>query len=157
MTDKPPAPDCTCLPLNRRLMAHLLKVDEGSVHEQDCVERAVAAARVAAPSDGHTHYPVTDVTGTVFSYTHPAPVCPYCVAAPSDGPCGEKNHPGSHPCNAPKGHEPGPEQGGHYCRYEWRVAVPPDGLDEAPEWYRRGWAEGHAAALAATEQPETDE
>jgi hypothetical protein len=52
MTDKPLAPDCTCLPLNRRLMAHLLKVDEGSVHEQGCVERAVAAARVAAPSDG---------------------------------------------------------------------------------------------------------
>jgi hypothetical protein len=25
--------------------------DEGSVHEQGCVERAVAAARVAAPSD----------------------------------------------------------------------------------------------------------
>jgi hypothetical protein len=42
-------------------------------------------ARVAAPSDGHTHYPVTDVTGTVFSYTHLAPVCPYCAAAPSDG------------------------------------------------------------------------
>ena len=37
-------PRCTCLPLNSRLMAHLLKVDQGSVHEQDCVERAVAEA-----------------------------------------------------------------------------------------------------------------
>jgi hypothetical protein len=104
------------------------------------------AARVAAPSDGE------DAPNAWLHEHHPSR-----FAAPSDGPCGEKNHPGSHPCNAPKGHEPGPEQGGHYCRYEWRVAVPPDGLDEAPEWYRRGWAEGHAAALAATEQPETDE
>lgn len=34
--------ECTCLPLNRRLMARLLKVDEGSVHEQGCWERAAA-------------------------------------------------------------------------------------------------------------------
>lgn len=33
-------PVCTCLPLNRRLMAHLLMVTEGSVHEQGCWERA---------------------------------------------------------------------------------------------------------------------
>jgi len=52
MTDRTPTTlfDCTCLPLNRRLLAHLLKVDEGSVHEQGCVERAVAEAR--APLDG---------------------------------------------------------------------------------------------------------
>jgi hypothetical protein len=49
------------------------------------VDPARYPARVAAPPDEHTHYPATDVTGTVFSYTHPAPVCPYCVAAPSDG------------------------------------------------------------------------
>ena len=49
MTDRTPTTlfDCTCLPLNRRLMAHLLKVDERSVHEQDCVERAVSEARAA--------------------------------------------------------------------------------------------------------------
>lgn len=35
---------CTCLPLNRKLIAHLLKVDEGSVHEQGCVERAIVTA-----------------------------------------------------------------------------------------------------------------
>jgi hypothetical protein len=40
-----PRPICTCLPLNRKLMALLLKVDEGSVHEQGCVEYAVAAER----------------------------------------------------------------------------------------------------------------
>jgi hypothetical protein len=33
-------PTCTCLPLNARLMAHLLKVDVGSVHEQGCWESA---------------------------------------------------------------------------------------------------------------------
>lgn len=35
---------CTCTPLNRRLMAHLLKVTPGSVHEQGCLDRAVAVA-----------------------------------------------------------------------------------------------------------------
>jgi len=44
MSDQPTTP-CTCLPLNRRLMATLLKVEEGSVHEQGCVENAVAAYR----------------------------------------------------------------------------------------------------------------
>jgi hypothetical protein len=39
---------CTCTPLNRRLMAHLLKVDEGDVHEHGCVERAAAQARTEA-------------------------------------------------------------------------------------------------------------
>ena len=54
--------DCTCLPLNRRLMAHLLKVDEGSVHEQGCVERAVAEAHAPLDVDRllpflrHTNY-----------------------------------------------------------------------------------------------------
>ena len=38
-------PACTCPLLNRKLMALLLKVDEGSVHEQACVENAVAAER----------------------------------------------------------------------------------------------------------------
>jgi hypothetical protein len=32
-------------------MAHLLKVDEGSVHEQGCVERAVRKARAVALSE----------------------------------------------------------------------------------------------------------
>jgi hypothetical protein len=39
---------CTCTPLNRRLMAHLLKVNEGDVHEHGCVERAAAQARTEA-------------------------------------------------------------------------------------------------------------
>ena len=45
MRDTDPRPACTCMPLNRALMAHLLKVEPGSVHEQGCVEQAVAAER----------------------------------------------------------------------------------------------------------------
>ena len=46
MSDPTPLPDavCTCLPLNRKLMAHLLGVAEGSVHEQACWERAARSA-----------------------------------------------------------------------------------------------------------------
>lgn len=42
------APACTCTPLNRKLMAYLLNVDEGSVHEQACVENAAAEAAARA-------------------------------------------------------------------------------------------------------------
>ena len=42
MTDTAALPTCTCLPLNRALMASLLKVTPGSVHEQGCWENAYA-------------------------------------------------------------------------------------------------------------------
>jgi hypothetical protein len=93
MTDKPLTPDRR-RPYTAEIgMDALVKRADGSTinfgdaiyHPENADEARAYAARVAAPSDGHTHYPVTDVTGTVFSYTHPAPVCPYCVAAPSDG------------------------------------------------------------------------
>jgi hypothetical protein len=93
MTDKPLTPDRR-RPYTAEIgMDALVKRADGSTinfgdaiyHPENADEARAYAARVAAPPDGHTHYPVTDVTGTVFSYTHPAPVCPYCVAAPSDG------------------------------------------------------------------------
>lgn len=43
--NEPLTPECTCTPLNRALMAHLLRVDEGSVHEQGCLDRVLDAAR----------------------------------------------------------------------------------------------------------------
>jgi hypothetical protein len=36
---------CTCTPLNRALMAPLLGVEPGSVHEQGCLEQAADEAR----------------------------------------------------------------------------------------------------------------
>lgn len=42
------AAGCTCTELNRRLMAHLLRVDEGDVHEEGCRARAHESGRVAA-------------------------------------------------------------------------------------------------------------
>jgi hypothetical protein len=93
MTHKPLTPDPR-RPYTAEIgMDALVKRADGSTinfgdaiyHPENADEARAYAARVAAPSDGHTHYPATDVTGTVFSYTHPAPVCPYCVAAPSDG------------------------------------------------------------------------
>jgi hypothetical protein len=103
------------------------------------------AARVAAPSDGHTHYPVTDFTGTVFSYTHPAPVCPYCVAAPSDG---LRERIEALPWNPWRDEdEPlGPDERSWGAGVEWYVG----------EYRAAVLAELDRAALAATEQPETD-
>jgi hypothetical protein len=100
---------------------------------------------VAAPSDGHTHYPVTDVTGTVFSYTHPAPVCPYCVAAPSDG---LRERIEALPWNPWRDEdEPlGPDERSWGAGVEWYVG----------EYRAAVLAELDRAALAATEQPETD-
>lgn len=45
MSDQPTTAACTCTPLNRRLMAHLLGIEEGAVHEQGCLDRAVAELR----------------------------------------------------------------------------------------------------------------
>jgi hypothetical protein len=38
--------------------------------------------------------------------------------------CGERNLPGSNPCNAPVGHAPSGESGGHFCRYAFAPDTP---------------------------------
>ena len=59
------------------------EVCTSSCHASDCEHHGHlperAARQEAAPESEHTHYPLTDSSGTVFSYTHPASVCPYCA------------------------------------------------------------------------------